>query len=138
MTADSTADSAFRDDGLGGIGDLVLDVLGSLRGRALEAAPVQEDTRDLDETDASEEEVDGGEAGEPCQYVYSASGRLDGGEHQWREIEGHVQKVTRLDDEAPSGPDGAGAHERGVLGQGQLISWTSEVGDTGEDEGPLL
>lgn len=130
----------LRGDSLGGVSDLVLEVLGSLLGRAiLKAASVQEDTGDLDDTDASEEEVHGGEAGIISQLgspIKQCPGVVWAGE-ETRDVEGDLQNVTRLDDEAPSGPDGTGGHEGRVLGQGQLLSWTTEVGDTGDDESPL-
>lgn len=50
-------------DGLGRVGGFVFELLGGLKGRALLAALPQEDTGDLDNTNASKEEVDGGEAG---------------------------------------------------------------------------
>ena len=50
-------------DGLGRVGGFVFELLGGLKGRALLAALPQEDTGDLDNTNAPEEEVDGGKAG---------------------------------------------------------------------------
>ncbi len=49
--------------GLGRVGEFVFELLGGLKGRALLAALPHEDTGDLDNTNASEEEVDGGKAG---------------------------------------------------------------------------
>lgn len=50
-------------NGLGRVGEFVFELLGGLKGRALLAALPHEDTGDLDDTNASEEEVDGGKAG---------------------------------------------------------------------------
>lgn len=73
----------------------------------LAVAPHQ-DAGDLDDSDDAEEEVDGGE-----------------------------QVVLGLDDEAPAGPDETGGGQGAVLLQGELLGRAGEVGDTGEDEGPL-
>lgn len=51
--------------------------------------------------------------------------------------DGNIQDVTGLDDQAPAGPDSTGSHQGTVLGEGQLLSWAVEVGDTGDDESPL-
>lgn len=48
-----------------------------------------------------------------------------------------IQDVPGLDDEAPSGPDGARGHEGEVLSQRQLFRWTKEVGGAGEDNTPF-
>jgi hypothetical protein len=50
----------------------------------------------------------------------------------------HVQNVTGLDDHAPASPDGTSTHQSSVLGEGELLGGTSEVGDTGDDQTPLL
>lgn len=50
---------------------------------------------------------------------------------------GHAQNVLGLDDHAPARPDGAGGREGGVLREGEGLGWAPEVGDAGEDEGPL-
>lgn len=52
-------------------------------------------------------------------------------------LEFHVQNVAGLDNHAPASPDGTGTHEGGVLGEGELLSGTGEIGDTGDDEAPL-
>lgn len=49
----------------------------------------------------------------------------------------NVQVVARGDDHAPAGPDGAGGHQGAVLREGELLSGTAEVGDTGDDQRPL-
>lgn len=49
-------------NGLSRIRDLMLHRLSSLCARSLQATAVHEDTADLDDTNASQEEVDGGEA----------------------------------------------------------------------------
>lgn len=48
-------------NGLSRIRNLVLHRLSSLRTRSLQATAVHEDTADLDDTNTSQEEVDGGE-----------------------------------------------------------------------------
>lgn len=73
----------------------------------LAVAPHQ-DAGDLDDSDDAEEEVDGGE-----------------------------QVVLGLDDEAPAGPDETRGGQGAVLLQGELLGGAGEVGDTGEDKGPL-
>lgn len=55
---DSTLDSGGST--LGRLNSLLLDILGGALGGALEALAVHVDTGDLDNTNASEEEVDGG------------------------------------------------------------------------------
>lgn len=50
---------------------------------------------------------------------------------------GAVQHVLGADDEAPASPDETGACEGEVLGEGELLGGTGEVGDTGKDERPL-
>lgn len=52
-------------------------------------------------------------------------------------VGGSVQVVLGLDDEAPSGPDHAGAGQGEELCKGQLLGGTGEVRDTGDDESPL-
>lgn len=49
-------------DGLGRVGSLMLKLLSGLKGRTLLAALPHEDTGNLNNTNASEEEVDGGKA----------------------------------------------------------------------------
>jgi len=50
----------------------------------------------------------------------------------------YVQVVLGLDDEAPPGPDEAGAGESKVLRKRELLCGTGKVGDAGEDERPLF
>lgn len=74
----------------------------------LDAGAVHQDAGALDDTDEAEEEVDGGE-----------------------------EVVLGGDDEAPAGPDQAGGGQGAVLLEGELLGGAGEVGDAGEDEGPL-
>lgn len=54
------------------------------------------------------------------------------------ELQGEtIQDVTWFDNQAPTSPDGTGGHQSRVLGQGKLLSRAVEVGDTGDDQGPL-
>lgn len=89
----------------------VLDLVLDLFGDGLVvlARLPEEDAGDLDDADDAEEEVDGGQ-----------------------------QVVLGLDDEAPAGPDEAGGGQGTVLGEGEFLGGAGEVGDAGEDEGPLL
>lgn len=48
-----------------------------------------------------------------------------------------IQVVLGLDDEAPASPDNTGAGQGKVLGEGEVLDGTSEIGDTGEDKSPL-
>lgn len=48
-----------------------------------------------------------------------------------------IQVVLGLDDEAPASPDNTGAGQGQVLGEGEVLNGTSEIGDTGEDKSPL-
>jgi len=75
---------------------------------ALDRLVVGVDTADLCSTDAEDEEVD------------SSQGNVLG-----------------ADNEAPSCPDGACAHESEVLGEGERFSGAGEVGGTGEDHAPF-
>ena len=47
------------------------------------------------------------------------------------------QVVLRGDDHAPPRPDEAGGGQGQVLGDGELLDGAGEVGDAGNDEGPL-
>lgn len=77
-----------------------------------------------------EEEVDSSKA-EQSVYLYQRGSR--------REAKGRdVQHVLRGDDETPSSPYCAGCDESEVLRQGELFGGTREVGNTCDDEGPLL
>jgi hypothetical protein len=85
-------------------------LLGGLESRVvLLAGVVEENAGGLGGTDAEEQEVDGGE-----------------------------EQVARLDDEAPASPDQTGGGQGGVLGEGEVLCGTGEVGGAGEDETPLL
>jgi hypothetical protein len=77
-------------------------------GLVLEAGAVHQDAGALDDADGAEEEVDGGE-----------------------------EVVLGGDDEAPAGPDQAGGGQGAVLLEGELLGGAGEVGDAGDDEGPL-
>jgi hypothetical protein len=48
-----------------------------------------------------------------------------------------IQDVTGLDDQAPASPDGTSTHQSSVLGEGELLGGTGEVGDTSDDQAPL-
>lgn len=50
----------------------------------------------------------------------------------------NLQHVLGPDDEAPTRPDQTGAHKREVLRKGQLLSRSSEIGNTRQDKSPLL
>lgn len=102
-------------------------LLGSLRGRALLTTLPHEDTANLDDTNASKEEVDGGEPIAESVEVANIRSRLKS-----------VQDVSGLDDQAPASPDGSGGHQGGVLGEGEFLGRAVEVGDTGDDQSPLL
>lgn len=102
------------------------DIFGAFFRRPLEAASVQEDSSHLNDTHAAEEEVDGREPA-----------IVSRGRPQRMNVRMHLQQITRLDDEAPSGPDGARGHQSDVLSQRELLCGTLEVGDTGENERPL-
>lgn len=95
-------------DGLLGLVLGLADGVGDGLDVFLAAAPGQ-DAGDLDDADDAEEEVDGGE-----------------------------QVVLGLDDEAPARPDEAGGRQGAVLLQRELLGRAAEVGDAGEDEGPLV
>jgi len=62
---------------------------------------------------------------------------LGAADDEEEEVHGSQEDVPRLNDEAPSGPDGACGHESGILSQREGFSRTSEIGDTSEDETPL-
>lgn len=53
----------LRHNRLGRTGNIMLQRLGSLHARPFQATAVHKDTGDLSNTDASQEEVDGGETG---------------------------------------------------------------------------
>lgn len=50
----------------------------------------------------------------------------------------HIQNVPRLDDQAPASPNGSSGHQGAVLGERELLSWTVEIGDAGDDQCPLF
>lgn len=111
-------------DGLLGID---LDVLNGALEASLLVGLVLCDSGDLDEADQSEEEVDSGETGVCVSCGWDRN----------RGTGAVIQVVLGLDDEAPAGPDDAGAGQGEVLGEGELLGGTSKVGDAGEDESPL-
>jgi hypothetical protein len=51
---------------------------------------------------------------------------------------GEVHDVSRLDDQAPAGPDQACTCEGDVLCEGELFGGAVKVRDASEDEAPLL
>src|SRR6266498_2290259 len=55
-----------------------------------------------------------------------------------KESLGDVQNVSRLNNQTPSCPDKASSRERDVLCDGELLYWAVKVGDTCEDDCPLL
>ena len=65
------------------------------------------------------------------------AGDLDDADDAEEEVDGCEQVVLGLDDEAPAGPDEARGRQGAVLLQRELLGRAGEVGDTGEDEGPL-
>lgn len=50
----------------------------------------------------------------------------------------HIQDVTGLDNHAPASPNGTSAHQSSVLGERELLGGTSEIGDTSNDQAPLM
>lgn len=56
-------------NGLGRVGSFVFELLGGLKGRALLAALPHDDTGNLNDTNASEEEVNGGEPKESVKLA---------------------------------------------------------------------
>ena len=106
----------------------MLQFLHGLCRRAVQATAVVDDTGDLDDTDAAQEEVNGSEA--RCRLAEEFFA------HQSRICQA-IQVVLGGNDHAPTGPDGSGGHQGTVLSEGELFSGTAEVGDTGDDESPL-
>ena len=106
----------------------MLNLLGGFDGTARLATLPHEDTCHLNGTDASKEEV---HSGEPIQWLCLARVRDSSA------VGLHIQDVTGLNDHAPAGPDGTSAHQSSVLGEGELVGGTGEVGDTGDDQAPL-
>lgn len=106
----TTIDMAPLLSALDSLLDLFLGLPDSLSDGSLVLLAVapEHDAGDLDDADDAEEEVDGGE-----------------------------QVVLGLDDEAPARPDEAGGGQGAVLLQRELLGGATEVGDAGEDEGPL-
>ena len=47
------------------------------------------------------------------------------------------QDISRLDDQAPARPDHASGCESDILGEGQLLGRTVEVGDAGNNDAPF-
>lgn len=66
------------------------------------------------------------------------AGDLDDADDAEEEVDGSEQVVLGLDDEAPARPDEAGSRQGAVLLQRELLGRATEVGDAGEDEGPLV
>lgn len=104
---------------------VILDILNSFLDATL-GDVVRNDSGDLGETNETEEEVGGGETIGGVRYKMQQEGQES------------VQVVLGLDDQAPSGPDETGAGQGKVLGEGELLDGSREVGDTGKDESPLL
>lgn len=103
-------------DLLGLFPDIILDLRCNISNSLLVSRITHEDSRDLDDADEAEEEVDGGEAihineGVSCESTVQILGEGGG-------ISGAgatIQVVLGLDNQAPSGPDQAGAGEGQVL-----------------------
>lgn len=101
---------------------------------------MQGDTGDLGDSDEGEEEVD---SGEPLDAMSSMSVLYilfygDWGFFFLLNKFLYSQHILGGDDEAPTRPDQTSAHQREVLGKGQLVSGPGEVGNTCQDESPLL
>lgn len=62
---------------------------------------------------------------------------LRSADHKHERIDARKRNVFGPDDEAPAGPNGAGAHEGEVLGQGERLGGAAEVGGAGEDHAPF-
>jgi hypothetical protein len=62
---------------------------------------------------------------------------LCGADGEDQGIDGSKGDVLGPDDEAPAGPDGAGAHEGKVLGEGEGLCGAGEVGGACEDHAPF-
>ena len=69
--------------------------------------------------------------------VNEDAGGLGSADAEEQEVDGGEEQVARLDDEAPASPDQTGGGQGGVLGEGEVLCGTGEVGGTGEDETPL-
>lgn len=102
--------------------DLITDCLAFLR------HVVGYDSGDLDNADDTEEEVD-------CSQTVNS---ISSNPASNIETACNVQDVSRLDNQAPSSPDSTSASKGNVLRQRELLSWTVEIGYTGENEAPLL
>lgn len=128
-------DSGFggSSNSLGIINHLLLQILHSLRGRAIQATAVLNDTGDLDDTDDAKEEVDSSKPGHPISQSIDYYNRRK--ELSIEEVD--VQVVLGSDDHTPASPDSTGGHQSTVLGQGQLLGGTAKIGNTSNDESPL-
>lgn len=49
----------------------------------------------------------------------------------------YAQDIPRLDNKAPSCPDGTGTCQGEVLSHRQLLCWAAKVTNAGDDECPL-
>lgn len=124
---------SFLDLGLGlsnGLLNILLRALKDLACGLLRGLP-HGNTGKLDNADDCKEEVDGGKTILLCQHLI----RLVTVVTSLEEV--IVQHILGADYEAPAGPDETGAGEGEVLGEGELLSGTGKVRDTGEDESPL-
>lgn len=108
--------------------DILLDIRDNTGSGLLLLGLVGEDSGNLDQTDDSEEEVDGGEA---------ITRALADAQRDNKRGHGNVQNVLGLDDKTPAGPDKAGTGQGEVLGEGEVLGGAREVGDAGNDESPL-
>lgn len=82
----------------------------------------------MDDTDETEEEVDGSKAKRQS---------VSPGFLHMMEKGRRIQVVLGLDDQAPPGPDQTSARQGKVLREGELFGRAGKVGDAGEHESPL-
>lgn len=114
---------------LGRIRSIMFHWLGSFHARPFQATTVHEDTGNLGNTDAAQEEVDSSETWS-WPLAHLALLRRSPGI-------GILQHVPGSDDHTPPGPDGTGSHESSVLCERKLFSRTTEVRDTSNNKTPL-
>jgi len=90
---------------------------------------IQQNPSHLRQANASKEEIDSG------QSSRVVSRDIEDALEANRLI---LQYVSRLDDEAPSGPNYTGSREGNILGEGEIFCRSCEVTDTSEDDTPLV
>jgi hypothetical protein len=69
--------------------------------------------------------------------VHVDTADLGGTDAEDKEVDSSKGDVLGADDEAPAGPDSAGAHEGEVLGEGERFGGAGEVRGAGEDHAPF-